>query len=117
MGLYIQATSNFEKCINCWDREIFELAQVYNALGYSYLELGRLEQAICAFTKAVDLQPGYILAWNNLGKAFEKKYDIRNALRCYEETLNYDTRNPVALRQKKLLIKRESKTRSKAFNE
>merc|ERR1712224_703862 len=71
--LYIQATSNFEKCIANWDRENSELAQVYNALGYAYLELGRVQQAISAFTKAVDLQPGYTVAWNNLGNAFEKK--------------------------------------------
>merc|ERR1712224_713284 len=99
--LYIQATSNYEKCVTQWNREDFELAQVYNALGYAYLKLSRIERAITAFIKAVNLQPGYVLVWNNLGNVFEKKQDIRKAFRCYNETLNYNPKNAVALRKTK----------------
>merc|ERR1711904_597122 len=47
--LYSQAARNLEKCIYLWDSDESELAQVYNALGFAYVELGRVQQAESAF--------------------------------------------------------------------
>jgi len=99
--LYTQAVRNLEYCVKNWDREEMELAQVYNVLGFAYVKLDRIDQAIRVFREAVKLQPGYIIVWNNLGDAFEKKDDYRNALSCYNETLIYDNENIVALRRKR----------------
>ena len=41
--------------------------QVHNALGFAYLNMERNELAIKAYQQAVELQPGYVTAWNNLG--------------------------------------------------
>jgi Flp pilus assembly protein TadD len=35
----------------------------------------RLDEAVVEFNKAVELQPGYVTAWNNLGDALEQKKD------------------------------------------
>jgi tetratricopeptide (TPR) repeat protein len=73
LKLYSQATSNLENCIKYWDYEQIELAQVYNALGFAYMETNLLDKATAAYLEAVRLQPGYTTARNNLGKIFETK--------------------------------------------
>lgn len=70
--------------------------QVYNALGVSYVRDGKLDKGITQFERAVKLQPGYVTAWNNLGDAYEKKKDLRAALKAFEEVLLFDPNNKVA---------------------
>ena len=71
-------------------------AQVYNALGVSYLLDGKLEKGINQFETAVKIQPGYVTAWNNLGDAYEKKKDYKSALKAFEEVLLFDPNNKIA---------------------
>nr|AJA71645.1 Tetratricopeptide repeat domain containing protein [Triticum aestivum] len=56
-----------------------------NALGVSYKRENKLDKAIKQFEKAVELQPGYVTAWNNLGDAYEQQKDLASALRAFEE--------------------------------
>lgn len=70
--------------------------QVYNALGVSYVRDGKLDKGITQFETAVKLQPGYVTAWNNLGDAYEKKKDLKSALKAFEEVLLFDPNNKVA---------------------
>lgn len=70
--------------------------QVFNALGVSYVRDGKLDKGITQFETAVKLQPGYVTAWNNLGDAYEKKKDIKAALKAFEEVLLFDPNNKVA---------------------
>ena len=46
--------------------------QVHNALGYCYLNMEKVAESVTEFQKAVELQPGYVTAWNNLGDAYER---------------------------------------------
>ena len=46
---------------------------MYNALGVSYKRDNKLDKAIQQFQKAVELEPGYVTAWNNLGDSYEQK--------------------------------------------
>ncbi|KAK9904268.1 hypothetical protein WJX75_008155 [Coccomyxa subellipsoidea] len=94
--LYTQATKNLEKASRVWDSEPEELAQVHNALGFAYFNMQRSELAVKNYRKAVELQPGYVTAWNNLGDAFEKAKDWEQALKAYEEALSYSPANKVA---------------------
>merc|ERR1712118_138035 len=99
--LYAQALRNLEKSAKLWDTDEVELAQVYNALGFAYADLGRLDKALGSFRKALCLQPGYTIAYNNLGDVYERMNDFRSAISCYKETLLYDRENIVARRRKK----------------
>ena len=54
---------------------ILTLPQVHNALGFAYFNMDRTELALRNYAKAVELQPGYVTAWNNLGNAQEKAKD------------------------------------------
>ena len=57
-----------------------DLAQIHNALGFGYLSTDKLDEAIAEFSKATELQPGYVTAWNNLGDALEQKKDPKGAM-------------------------------------
>ena len=51
---------------------------MHNALGYCYLNMEKIEESVVEFKKAVELQPGYVTAWNNLGDAYEKTKSWRS---------------------------------------
>lgn len=93
---YPAATKYLLQAIDKWDGDDQDLAQVYNALGVSYVRDGKLEKGIAQFEIAVKLQPGYVTAWNNLGDAYEKKKDLESALKAFEEVLLFDPNNKVA---------------------
>eukprot|EP00877_Chromochloris_zofingiensis_P001406 jgi/Chrzof1/11266/Cz05g29290.t1 len=97
--LYTQATKNLEKAKKVWDGEENELAQVHNALGFCYFNMDKVDMAVKEYEKAVELQPGYVTAWNNLGDAYEKQKNWRNALRAYQEALTYAPNNKIAMQR------------------
>lgn len=97
--LFTQANANLKKALKNWDDENGDEeihAQVHNALGYSYFNLDRFEDAIKEYKKAVEMQPGYLTAWNNLGDVLEKKKRYSEALNAYQEVLGLDPSNNVA---------------------
>ncbi|PIN10903.1 Protein O-GlcNAc transferase [Handroanthus impetiginosus] len=93
---YPAATKYLLQAIEKWDGDDQDLAQVYNALGVTYIRDGKVEKGIAQFENAVKLQPGYVTAWNNLGDAYEKTNDPKSALRAFEEVLLFDPNNKVA---------------------
>ncbi|XP_042965394.1 tetratricopeptide repeat domain-containing protein PYG7, chloroplastic isoform X5 [Carya illinoinensis] len=93
---YPAATKYLLQAIEKWDGDDQDLAQVYNALGVSYIRDGKSDKGISQFETAVRLQPGYVTAWNNLGDAYEKKKDYKSALKAFEEVLLFDPNNKVA---------------------
>ncbi|TKY51534.1 ycf37 protein [Spatholobus suberectus] len=93
---YPAATKYLLQAIEKWDGENQDLAQVYNALGVSYVRDGKVDKGIAQFETAVKLQPGYVTAWNNLGDAYESKKEYKSALKAFEEVLLFDPNNKVA---------------------
>ncbi|XP_062101226.1 tetratricopeptide repeat domain-containing protein PYG7, chloroplastic [Humulus lupulus] len=93
---YPAATKYLLQAIDKWDGDDQDLAQVYNALGVSYVRDGKLEKGITQFETAVKIQPGYVTAWNNLGDAYEKKKEFKSALKAFEEVLLFDPNNKLA---------------------
>lgn len=93
---YPAATKFLLQAIDKWDGDDQDLAQVYNALGVSYVRDDKLDKGITQFETAVKLQPGYVTAWNNLGDAYEKKKEYTSALKAFEEVLLFDPNNKLA---------------------
>eukprot|EP01023_Acetabularia_acetabulum_P047331 TRINITY_DN4986_c0_g2_i1.p2 TRINITY_DN4986_c0_g2~~TRINITY_DN4986_c0_g2_i1.p2 ORF type:complete len:257 (-),score=26.50 TRINITY_DN4986_c0_g2_i1:226-996(-) len=94
--LFTQATKNLEKAKSIWDGKEQDLAQLHNALGFAYMNLERMDESIDQFQKAVELQPGYVICWNNLGDAYEKMQEWQKALDAYETVLKLAPENTVA---------------------
>mmetsp|Transcript_27825 Transcript_27825/g.49713 ORF Transcript_27825/g.49713 Transcript_27825/m.49713 type:complete len:275 (-) Transcript_27825:154-978(-) len=101
--LYTQATQNLRTAQKMWDGEPEELAQVHNAIGFSFFNMGKYPDAVKEYKKAVELQPGYVTAWNNLGDAFEAQKSYKEAVDCYTEVLSYAPDNNVARSRKEYL--------------
>jgi tetratricopeptide (TPR) repeat protein len=60
----------------------------YNNMGYAYLVIGRYEDAVRELEKAVSFDTGVTpTIWNNLGLAYEKKGDLRDAHASYQAAL------------------------------
>lgn len=93
---YPAATKFLLQAIDKWDGEKQDLAQVYNALGVSYVRDKKLEKGIAQFETAVKIQPGYVTAWNNLGDAYESKKEYVSALKAFEEVILFDPNNKIA---------------------
>ncbi|KAI7752115.1 hypothetical protein M8C21_031476 [Ambrosia artemisiifolia] len=93
---YPAATKYLLQAIDKWDGDDQDLAQVYNALGVSYVRDGKTDKGISMLETAVKIQPGYVTAWNNLGDAYEKKKEYKSALKAFEEALLFDPNNTVA---------------------
>ncbi|MCL7040449.1 hypothetical protein MKW94_022311 [Papaver nudicaule] len=95
---YPAAIKYLQQAISKWDGDDQDLAQVMlrPCLGVSYIRDEKLEKGINQFETAVRIQPGYVTAWNNLGDAYEKKKDLKAALKAFEEVLLFDPNNKLA---------------------
>lgn len=93
---YTQAVKYLESAQQNWDAGEGELAQVDNAVGYAYLQLGKAGPATRNFESAVQRQPGYVTALNNWGDALERAGQLSVALEKYEEAASYDPTNDVS---------------------
>lgn len=100
---YMMSNKYLEQAIKKWDGEPQELAQVYNALGFSYFSNKQVGKAVKQYEKAVEIQPAYVTAWNNLGNALEEEENWEGALKAYEEALAYDPTNRIATAKREAL--------------
>lgn len=50
---------------------------MHNALGFCYFSMEKVDIAIEEYRRAVELQQGYVTAWNNLGDAYERSKEWR----------------------------------------
>ena len=94
--VYTQAVRNLKLAAEMWQGDQEDLAQIHNALGFGYLSTDKFAESVVEFKKAVELQPGYVTAWNNLGDALEQLNDRKGAMGAYEESLVLAPGNQVA---------------------
>ncbi|MEJ2005547.1 MAG: tetratricopeptide repeat protein, partial [Cyclobacteriaceae bacterium] len=63
---YVEAAGSYLKAVE----NKYETAVLYNNLGKAYEQSGSIEDAISAYTKAIDIEPGYQRAMQNRGIAY-----------------------------------------------
>jgi tetratricopeptide (TPR) repeat protein len=95
-----------QKAIKAETIDPAEFAPIYNALGYSYFAQEQYDLAIKQYKKAIDLEPEYVMALNNLGHAYEQKKLTTQALEIYERALQLDDGNTTAKRRTESLRRR-----------
>ena len=75
-----------------------------NPIGYfkcAELErLGRHEEALQCYNKAIELNPNYDAAWNNKGNTLENLGRREEALQCYNKAIELNHHHPDAWRNK-----------------
>jgi tetratricopeptide (TPR) repeat protein len=104
--LFIKANTMLQKAIKAETIDPAEFAPIYNALGYSYFAQEQYDLAIKQYKKAIDLEPEYVMALNNLGHAYEQKKLTTQALEIYERALQLDDGNTTAKRRTESLRRR-----------
>ena len=63
-------------------------ARLMHRQGVVALEEQRMEDAVLAFRQAVELDPNFVCAWNDLGVVMEALGNPMEALRCYRQALS-----------------------------
>ena len=70
-GDILGALQDYERAL----KEAPDDPMIWNNRGVSFSSLGRYDDAIGSYRKALEKRPGYWNAWFNLGKALQKKAD------------------------------------------
>ena len=61
--------------------------------GIAVAQKGLWKEALYRWQKAVELNPGYAAAWNNLAIAYEHEGNFEEARKAYERALSLDPKN------------------------
>ncbi len=104
--LFVQAVKLFQLALKAKKIEPENKALINNALGYGYFAQEQYDIAIKQYKEALKLYPEYVVAWNNLGNAYERKQLVTQALEAYEKALEYEPNNDTAKRRAQSLRKR-----------
>ncbi|MFD2112986.1 tetratricopeptide repeat protein [Thiorhodococcus fuscus] len=65
-------------------------AESIHNLGFGLLALGRLNEAVGCFKRALEVKEDYALAYNNLGTAYKDLGQLDEAMACYDRALEID---------------------------
>jgi tetratricopeptide (TPR) repeat protein len=95
-------------------KEAPEDPMIWNNRGVSLSSLGRYDEAAGSYRKAIDIRPGYWMAWYNLGKALHLKADrtpdvaegYEAALDAYERALELNPSHTSTLNNKAVALRR-----------
>lgn len=104
--LYTQAIAQFQKALKAGQIPPEEEARIYNALGFAYFSQEQYDLAIRQYKEAIKRDPEYVVAFNNLANAYEKKQLLAPALEAYEQALSFDPNNAIAKRRAESLRRR-----------
>jgi len=63
------------------------LAQLAYDDGMDYLDEGNYDMAISKFTKAIETDPNFAFAWDNLGVSYRKTNQYQEAIKAYKKSL------------------------------
>lgn len=67
-----------------------ELKEIYNLRGFCHFKLKEHEEAIAAFEKAIELDPGSAIDYANIGSNLREMGHIQEAIRLYRIALEID---------------------------
>lgn len=67
-----------------------EKAYAFNVLGTVHLDQGKLEAAITAYQKAIELDPKFIYPHNGLGNAYQAQGQLEAAITVYRKVIKLD---------------------------
>lgn len=65
-------------------------AMKYYEEGYDYSQKQKFDKAIVSYRKAVELDPKFAFAWDNLGLSYRKTGNYDEALKCYKKSIEID---------------------------
>ena len=79
-----EAVEFFERCLAIDDR----FAEALMGMGWSLLEIGRVNDSCIVLKKAVGINPGLFQAWMNLGNTLKEMGDIDGCISSYRKAID-----------------------------
>ena len=76
---------------------------------YSKFNLGLDTEGIQDLKKAIEVDPTYTMAWNNLGCFYLGLGELEAAIECFDQTLIIDTKNYDAFLLKDMALERRER--------
>jgi len=111
-AISLNSNRNFQEAKSLLD-EIVRLAptnkKALNARALSEFNLGFDSEGIEDLKKAIEIDPAYTMAWNNLGCFYLGLGELDLAIECFDQTLAVDTRNYDAFLLKDMAVERRDK--------
>lgn len=62
---------------------------IHNNLGMAWHDLGKIDQAISCYRRAIHLEASYIEPWLNLGTAYQDQENLSEAISCFRHVLKH----------------------------
>ena len=78
--------------------------KAWNNKGLALDKLGRYQEAVDSYEKALKIDPGYVKAWNNKGLALDKLGRYQEAVDSYERALSIDPNDATVWHNKGLAL-------------
>jgi tetratricopeptide (TPR) repeat protein len=75
-------------------------------MGVAYREMGSFDRALECYDKALEMNPGSAVAWNNLGVLLSRTGNLKRALHCLNKSLECDPNLEEALQERERVIGR-----------
>jgi tetratricopeptide (TPR) repeat protein len=109
-GDSLGALGDYERAL----REAPDDPMIWNNRGVSLSSLGRYDEAIGSYRKAIDIRPGYWMAWYNLGKALHRNADrtperaegYAEAVTAYDRALELNPTHASTLNNKAVALRK-----------
>lgn len=86
-------------------------ADLYYNRGCAHLAAGRLEHALSDFSKSIELNETYSLAYNNRGATYARMGDFDKAIADFDKAIEIEPANRLAFRNRALAYKKLGKLR------
>ena len=88
----LSSQGQFHKALSKASQLLLEFStssELYNFIGSTNKSLGKLEEAIGSFKKALSIKPYYPQAYYNMGNAFAEKGNLEAARASYKKAIEY----------------------------
>ena len=111
-AISLNSNRNFQEAKNLLD-EIVRVAptnkEALNARALSEFNLGLDSEGMQDLKKAIEIDPAYTMAWNNLGCFYLGLGELDSAIECFDQTLAIDKRNYDAFLLKDMAAERRER--------
>ena len=111
-AISLNSNRNFKEAKSLLD-ELVRLSptnkEALNARALSEFNLGLDAEGMQDLKKAIEIDPTYTMAWNNLGCFYLGLGELDSAIECFDQTLAIDTRNYDAFLLKDMAAERRER--------
>lgn len=111
-AISLNSSRKFQQAKSLLD-ELVRLApknkEALNARALSEFNLGLDTEGMQDLKKAIQIDPAYTMAWNNLGCFYLGLGELDSAIECFDQTLAVDTRNYDAFLLKDMAVERRER--------